>query len=69
VSFTVLGGCLGAILAGGITGKLGRKYSIVLSCLLIIFGSLLLVFTNTVNMYCMWRIIIGFGMGLNMMAC
>lgn len=64
----MLGGTIGAILAGGITEKLGRKYSIILSALMLILGPLLLILTNNIHLYCLWRIIIGFGMGLNMMA-
>eukprot|EP00347_Sterkiella_histriomuscorum_P004532 403360103 len=68
VSFAVLGGTIGAILAGSLCEKMGRKYAIIFSAILLILGPLLLVLTKNINLYCIWRIIIGFGMGLNMMA-
>ncbi|CDW76109.1 arabinose-proton symporter [Stylonychia lemnae] len=68
VSFAVLGGTIGAVSAGVITEKIGRKFSIISSSVLLIIGPLLLVFIANVEFYCICRILIGFGMGLNMMA-
>jgi len=63
----VLGGTIGAILAGSITEKLGRKSSIILTDCLLALGALLLVVTHNITLYAVWRFIIGFGMGTNMM--
>lgn len=63
----VLGGTIGSVLAGSITQTLGRKMSILISDLLLICGPLLLIFTSDLVLWVLWRGVIGFGMGLNMM--
>ncbi len=63
----VLGGTIGSVLAGSITEKFGRKLSILFSDLLLIVGPVLLIITSELWLWALWRGVIGFGMGLNMM--
>jgi MFS family permease len=63
-----LGATLGAMIAGIIADKLGRKRAIVISDVLTIVGPFLSYFTTTnIGILCIARVILGFGMGISMM--
>lgn len=54
----------GALLAGPISDKFGRKWVIILSDVLFAAGSFVLYFASSISMLIMGRLIIGLGLGV-----
>lgn len=67
MSIAVLGATIGAVLAGSITEKIGRKKAILASDVLTIVGPVILFYAATVLNLCIGRLILGLGLGLSMM--
>lgn len=63
----VFGGTLGAVMAGSIAEKLGRKKSIIAANIVMLASISMLVLSNAINVLILARIIQGFGMGVTMM--
>ncbi|CAI3954541.1 sugar porter family MFS transporter [Commensalibacter papalotli (ex Botero et al. 2024)] len=64
VSSMMLGAALGAISNGWFSFKLGRKYSLLISALLFIIGSLGSALAHNVEFLIFWRIVLGFAVGV-----
>lgn len=64
VSSMMLGAALGAISNGWFSFKLGRKYSLLIASCLFIAGSLGSALANNVEMMILWRVILGFAVGI-----
>ena len=64
VSITVLGAAIGAVLSGRMTDKLGRKKVIIIAGIIFTVGSIGLAAAGSVALLIIWRLIIGFGIGL-----
>lgn len=67
MSFAILGATFGAVVAGNIAEKIGRKNAINLSDILMIAGPILQFPATTVTLLCLGRVILGLGMGISMM--
>lgn len=68
VSFAVLGATVSAMVAGSITEALGKKRTIIVSDLFTIAGPGIQFMATTVFELCLGRLLLGIGMGINMMA-
>ena len=64
MSLAQLGAFLGAIVAGPLSEKFGRKPIILLADLMFTVGSILMYVAPSVNLLMMGRIIVGLGVGL-----
>ncbi|KAJ5280689.1 Hexose transporter [Penicillium angulare] len=58
------GSWLGALISGFISDRLGRKYSIMLGCLIWIIGSTLICAAQNIAMLCVGRVINGLAVGI-----
>ena len=65
VSMILIGALLGSVAAGPIADKWGRKKTLLLSTLFYLAGTLILIFSPTVEMLIIGRFIAGVGLGLS----
>ncbi len=62
-SITSAGAFLGAIIAGSLSDKMGRKYTLVSCCLVFFLSSILMAFSSSVLMLTIGRAIVGIAVG------
>eukprot|EP00922_Rhytidocystis_sp_ex-Travisia-forbesii_P026150 GHVS01038310.1.p1 GENE.GHVS01038310.1~~GHVS01038310.1.p1 ORF type:complete len:609 (+),score=104.12 GHVS01038310.1:217-2043(+) len=62
-SFFFLGYMLGVSALGWVSDRVGRRPSLMLSCLLLQIGGVFVTFSSSNVSYCLWRAVIGMGAG------
>ena len=67
MSYAILAGTVGALLAGMISEKVGKKPAILLADLYLIAGAIILSISIGPISLCLGRLLIGFGFGITSM--
>ena len=67
VSIALFGAFIGSLIAGPLSNKFGRKPIIITTCMMYVFGTLVIALATQINHLLIGRVIVGFSIGVSSM--